>query len=439
MKRIHTFDFLRAIAVIFLILLHTALYGWLGASDLESGIQESNTGLNIIVFVLTMGSLFHFIMATVLSYTIYKRMERKQNPPKQLILSGLIVGVSLILLHYVYRLFFSPDSGMFYYIFDTGRLSWPIAEWLINSSTLPMLGYTSILISIILVLLLKGDGIKKPKRNYLILGISGTIIVLMTPIVRTLLGPMVETWVQNGETLKAALLAPFVYDDFPIFPLAGYGLIGSTIGIAIARKEPNKNLFLYSGILGTAWVLLGFVGMANGYGIDPALVREYTPQAIYRESFRQFAQLGIFILFFALIYLIMDILPNSRKNNKIKDRKGKMEQANRFNRTIQKFSLLSLTAFMFESMITATMRDLFSLILGSNSWQYSLPNVFLFGFAMILLWVVIANLWSKIKFKGSLEWVINLINQSISKKKSQKFNIIIEELIATAEPIIESS
>lgn len=53
MKRIYAFDFIRGIAVIFLIILHTGLNEWTSSAALEAGAQESDPVINVLVFFVT--------------------------------------------------------------------------------------------------------------------------------------------------------------------------------------------------------------------------------------------------------------------------------------------------------------------------------------------------------------------------------------------------
>ena len=53
MKRIYAFDFIRGIAVIFLIILHTGLNEWTSSAALVAGAQESDPVINVLVFFVT--------------------------------------------------------------------------------------------------------------------------------------------------------------------------------------------------------------------------------------------------------------------------------------------------------------------------------------------------------------------------------------------------
>ena len=313
MKRIYAFDFIRGIAVVLLIVLHTGLHEWTSSAALEAGSQESDPVINILVFFVTQASVFHTIFGTVNGFMIYSRVSSGRNTPKQLFLAGCIMGICLILWNLLFRLFFSADSGIVYFLIGTGEIHVPEPHWLISSSTLLMLGLNSIIISGVLALLFKNTNHSKVKRNYWILGGLGVFVLVVTPFIRDWLAPSVETMISQGNYIPAALLGVFVYDNFPIFPYAGFALLGSILGIALARNESRGKLLLYAGIQGVMWFTIGMIGLQSLGGIDPSTISLNTTEALLEDTYRQYSQLGVsFLYFFAALCLFDFISPTTQ-------------------------------------------------------------------------------------------------------------------------------
>ena len=94
MKRIYAFDFIRGIAIILLIILHTGLNEWTGSTELESGAQESDPVINVIVFFVTQAGVYYTILGAVNGYMIYQRIKSNRNSPKQIALAAIVMGVT---------------------------------------------------------------------------------------------------------------------------------------------------------------------------------------------------------------------------------------------------------------------------------------------------------------------------------------------------------
>ena len=173
---------------------------------------------------------------------IYNRISTKKNRPIQIAESGLITGIVLIIAHYIFREFLSADSGAIYFLLRNPQNGWVWAslQWMVSSLTLIMLGWTSIIVHITLAIILgninfanKAETDAKMHRVYWILGISSVIIMIVAFPLRVWLGPICSTLIINNSTnanavqvFEAIVLGVFVYNEFPIFPFAAYGLIG---------------------------------------------------------------------------------------------------------------------------------------------------------------------------------------------------------------------
>jgi hypothetical protein len=426
MRRIFTFDIIRAVAIIGVVFVHTLQHTWSSTDAVEAGSEEPGVMVLILFYLLTMAGVFYVIMGAVNAYMMYHRLETKRNTKRQLVMSGVIMGVFLIGSHYVFRFLFSADSGILYFLVRKGEYIEPAAKWIVGTSTLAMLGWTSIIISIFLSILFSGNGRIRSKRNYWILGITGTVILMVTPYLRDALAPYVVEWIAEGSYIRAVALGAFVYDLFPIFPYIGYGMYGAIIGISLARGSRDKMIKGFLLLTGIFWMIVGWVGLSYWGGLDPTLFRDFTHQAIFNKTFHQFSQLGLFMIFVFLGLSIFDLITEERR----KKRQRKFD-------ILRKFSLVSLTIYLTEGFLWSVIIVFFDSIPPMDGWKTSLAIVALSSVLHLLIWVLIVIMWEKAGYKGSIEWIVLKLIEKVSGKKSEKFNLKREMIIQDIPDIVK--
>ena len=421
MKRIFVFDLMRAVAIIGVVFVHAFLHEWSQADAVEGGSQEPSVMVLILFYLLTMAGLFYVVMGAVNAYMMYNRIKSKRNTIRQMVISGIIMGIFLLSSHYFFRALLSADSGVLYYLIHDGEWTTPEPKWIIGTCTLAMLGYTSITIPIVLGLLFRNRGYEKQRRNYLILLISGTLILAITPLLRDAFARNVVHLIDTGQYIPAIIAGAFVYDLFPIFPYVAYGLYGAILGIALARGE-KKSIIL--GVLllgGVFWLVLGFLGNNIYGGLDPTLYRDFTHAAIYNKTFQQYSQIGFFMIATMLGLMLFDFISEERKSK----RHG-------YFKFIRRFSMISLTIFLFEGLVMASFRTVMDAIPYFDGWDDSLAIIAAVALGHVYLWAQAAKQWEKIGYVGSVEWAILKVIGWLSGKRSEKFNIhrnrVIEEI-----------
>jgi hypothetical protein len=289
-----------------------------------------------------------------------------------------------------------------------------------------MLGWISILVPLVLAVLFTGNGISKMRRNYWILGISATVLILATPVIRDNLVGYVVDWIANGNYLPAIVLGAFVYDLFPIFPYLGYGLYGAIIGLALTKERNHTRLKRFLLVLGIFWMAVGWIGNIQYGGPDPTLYRDFTHQAIFNKTFLQVSQLGLFMIFVFLGLIIFDMLPVERREKRQK----------RFE-ILRKFSLVSLTIYLVEGFVWSVFIVLLDQVPGMGGWKNSMGVVALSGLFHLLVWTLIVHLWDKVGYKGSIEWLVLKFIEIISGKRSEKFNIKRDAIIKEVPDMVK--
>lgn len=412
-ERVHAFDVVRGFAVIFMIVMHTGLHEWLGAQELEGGSQDPDPLIGVLIFFLTLAGVYSAILGAVNSYMYYRRIESGRNQPKQLILYGCLLGSILILLNFIFRIFFSGDSGMVYFWIKTGESIPFDPYWLISSSAPTILGLNSIILPLILNAILKRTNVEKNfKRVYIILFVLGVLILVLSLPIRLYLTPFVDTLISQDHYLLAWFLGIFVFDNFPIFPLTSYACFGAILGIALARKEKSQFILRYTWFQAVFWFIVGIIGIMVGGGIHPALIYENSPAGLLEDFFRLTTQLGMVFIFFGMALMIVDYSPSQKKEKRIKGFKF-----------ISRCGMISLTVYIFEALFSGLVARIFNSIPSFDNWNASMVNVVLLGFGLVFFWGGLAKWWEKKAFKYSVEWWMIQLAGKLSGKKSEKYNL----------------
>jgi len=433
--RIKLLDATRGWAMFFLILLHTGLHLWTGAETEQSGTGATDPFMSILIFLVTIGGMYSAVLGAVNAFMFYKRVDSEVNKPRQLVFSGLIACIVLIALNFIFRLFFSADSGMLYFALRTG--SWPDLStiynhfvlhdsrtipnfWLISSSSLQILGINSYIIPQILSLSSSGF-IKKGKRNwnrvYWVLIITGTAILGLSLPIRIYLAPITESLAVNGYPILAWMLGIFVYDNFPIFPITAFACYGAIVGLALARGERKKKVYLYTILMFLLFISVGLFGMIRRGGIHPGINYDSDMIAILDDFWRHLGQLGMCFGFFSLGLVLFDYA------------KPEWQRINtRNSQFFTRMGNLSMSIYIFEGITAVALGLLLDLIPFLSGWRDSLMGVLIIGAILALIWGLLNWGWEKIHYTGSLEWLVITINKLISGKKSAKFDSKRKEL-----------
>jgi hypothetical protein len=359
---------------------------------------------------------------------IYNRLSTKKNKAIQIAESGLITGIVLIIAHYIFREFLSADSGAIYFLLRDPQNGWVWAslQWMVSSSTLIMLGWTSIIVHVTLAILLgninfanKEETDAKVHRIYWILGVSSVIIMIVAFPLRVWLGPIDSTLIINNsvnanssQVIESIVLGVFVYNEFPIFPFAAYGLIGAMIGIALARDEPHKKILQFCLLWGLSLFIVGVVGLLFTNGIQPSYYNYYTAPDIINRNFMSYSQLGLFLTLMVPGFMIFDFTtPEKAEKN-----------AKRIG-WLRNYGMISLTVFLFEAFVMIIISNIADAIPFLDGWHNSMGTVAIFGLLNAIVWFFIAKAWKKIEFKGTVEWCILEAIRKLSGKKSEKYDL----------------
>ena len=373
-------------ALMFIILFHSSIYNYANINKLDF----SNPPIIVILmsFMALWGGIF--IIYSLVVNTI-KLLGRSQTEVSfKIFLYPIIAGIIYILFHYILNIFLGrwsldfvnnkPDLTAVASSIRNMHFTLPHFTKLFEGSSLSAIALNLIIMSLVLFLLLRKNGITKEKRNYLILGISGVLIMFLS-LVRIPVFHLFTEAIGMKKYFSATFFSFLLANPYPLLPYLAYGAFGAMMGMMIykGRNKLLKFIFIPSGIF---FLFYGFFGMMN---FEKTIS---TPD--YFWYFKTNSELGIFMLL--LIFTVLFLEQKSGFLNKLS--------------VLKRFSRISLTIYMFETTTSEIFR--IALLQVWPSWNQTINGCLLFGTLNVILWIVILFFWAKINFKYSLEyyWVI---------------------------------
>lgn len=421
MKRIFTFDLLRGIAIISVLIIHRI--GWDFFYQIPDSVDSMSGIYFIFIFFATMAGIFYCISGAVNVYVSFNRLEEGKSTAKQILYKNLASGFLLIILSYFFRFFLlretdnvasiNPETGLVIGNNSTGLIPYLILYGqfpdkynifvLLSVGTLQMIAYSIIVVSIVHTIYVKRYGVSNPqglRRVFLILGI---IIFLAIGIVRPIIGPIALDASESGNLLIAMLLNPFVAGMFPIFPYLSFGFFGAYFGVEFARddSEPTKvlnSLLRFSLVILITGLFVYITTLTQGIeGWTKILGNKAT-------------QLGFFFFLFWLGMRFFDYQPEEIREKRMK-----------WAKPIATMGRISLTIYMLEGIIAVSLQMLIAPVW--NSWNATLLNTILFGLINLFVWIVIVFIWKKFNFIGSVEYTSTWLIRRFTGHSSHKATI----------------
>ena len=416
MKRIYFLDIFRGISIIIVILIHCLINEYVNTEALRLGEEEISVIVLILFFIGTGGGVFFAITGIVSAFSGYKKLLNN-NSLKEVVTGGIVRGIILIIANYIFKVTIASRSGILYILVRDGRFIIPSLQLMTDTGTLLIIGWTSIVISVILGLLFKNDGYLKLRRNVIFLLLIGLFMLFLTPFIRISLIDIGMRALEQNNAWLALIVGPFLYDNFPIFPFLVYGIFGAILGLYLAEiqnpgKEKNRAKKPYI-ILSVILMISGIIGTIFMGGMNPTTISDYTPEALLSESFRQYSQLGLIFLIFLLGIDFFDF--------SAPEKKAKRQKATSL---LQLFGKISLTIFILESMMTAVVHRILNLLSylfpEVAVWEENLGSVALVAIIEIAIWSWIIIVWAKYDNKGSLEQAMKKFTHFLTKKRAKK-------------------
>jgi hypothetical protein len=409
--RLLSFDLIRGLAVLTIVVIHRVHYSWTGMADRETlhrvmevgGLQ--NVVIVIIIILFTMGGLFYVVSGSVNAYAGYRAIASHRHAPGFIFWRNTKTGLFLIILSIAHRVLFgngfaySASGGEPEYV--TGL----ITGWLKYGEPVPFrwsLVTEPGTLSIIGIILLVNTGLMAAVHRRRGLGdgstlarvflFSGIGILLTYPFLKLGLTPLYEQMYAGGRYLEAWILGHLCL-EFGIAPHLAFGLFGALTGILLSAGTDRECFTrrvrtMTYGLIG-AGALITIVA-----GSVPVIADRLTRAGI------SIFGLGLFLF----IELIALHLWDWRRRDA-----AEPPQRSWLVERLRLFGRFSLTVFVFEGLLAEILAQSLSLAIGTG-WMDSLWAVLGFTLLPVAVWTLLLSWWSRIQFDGPLEGVRRLWN-----------------------------
>jgi len=381
-ERIHSLDLLRGVALIFIILFHTSVYNFANINK----IDFSNPPILIVLisFLILWGGLI--ILYSGFANTLM--LAGREGGPNEFRPLGLLIiaGIIYIAVHFLLILIFGrwsvdfvnnqPNLTAVAATIRSGSVSFPSPDKMYDGTSLSTIAINLIILSLINFALLRKGGIDKEVRNYSILLIGGSLVMILS-FFRIDLYPLFQEAIAGGKTGWALAGSFFLANPYPLIPYLAYGLFGS----AAALMFHNDRRKLIAGILIPVGILFLVYGVAGALRFEKTIS---TPDFFW--YYKTQLELGIFLLVLSCVLLFS----------------GKPYRFSLKIPLVIWFSRLSLTIYLLETLVSELLGKAGHLLF--PDWNQTINGCLLFGAVNVTLWAIILYFWRKIDFRYSLEY-----------------------------------
>ena len=412
MKRILYLDVLRGFLIFYVIFIHAVLLIIFQANyDYIDILPLWLIGLLFPLLLIAMwGPMFSMMSATTNTYLVYHQIERGKNLNK-IIFTRTINYLLIIFIHLINMVLFIhfiPLDGSIYRsllcgTIETGQLTIPNILMFLNSGTLLLIGLSGVLINLILLFLWKNNNHRNVKRTILFFVGLSIIFLVIRPFIYPIANSIILSFAEQNQIVIAILLSWLFRGQFGLIPMAAIPFFGVIFGLLQAVKV-NKQLIVKTGLFSIIGLVFASIIFIFLFGI-PDLTLPYWPVAMVTIN------LSLMILVTILLIIKYEFTP-------LKKRAVLAKKSIFFRR----FSMITLTIFVFESIIAVIWARIFSIIF-INPFPYNIVADVLFLFCVLSTWYGITRIWEKYDFKYSIEWFLIFINARITGKKSQKLDV----------------
>ncbi len=381
-KRLSSLDVLRGFAVIFILLFHSSIFNFANIHKLDF----SNPPILIVLmsFMALWGGIFIIYSSVVNTYMLMKhdRIGKKPGEARYMFIAGALY----LVFHYLLNIFLGrwsidfvnnqPELTAVASTLRNMRFTMPGANKWFEGSSLSTIGINLMVLAGLVPLLLRNKGAEKQGRNYWILGLSGTLVMLLS-FTRVYIYPLFETAMEEGNFIASTFFSFTIANPYPLLPYLAYGLIGMMVGM-MAYNGRWRLLGQVGLPMGLAFFLYGIIGMMN---LEKSIS---TPDFFW--YFKTNFELGTFILMLLFALFVLG---------------RKLRLAGGLN-VLKWFSRASLTIYMLETTTSEIMR-----MIGLRlfpGWNETINGCLLFGASNILLWVLLLAMWQKADFRYGIEY-----------------------------------
>ncbi|MHA1648490.1 MAG: hypothetical protein ACTSVL_13060 [Promethearchaeota archaeon] len=437
-KRYISLDVIKGWGIFSMVLLHALIYqvGQFNSNLMDSLVEKIPIYLLIMFSPLLIISLWGPIFTLITGLNVAHSMTnlQKRNPErlKKYVFQKIIAGLLLVLFSKIaYWLLGSPfivDNHFqippYHFHYDSDTLDSIALAYILVPITLYFLGYRKV----------KNfpKNIQKPssRRIYFGLVFISLLWLFISPIISTLIDWIRTSLTQKNFFLIDLFLSKLVTGRFKVFPIQSFAFSGAIIGVALANRESIRKMWNYISRILILFGIILFIYLFAGKNVISQIFSDDIPVIV------QLFNIGL--MSFAIIGFI-----------RIYDTTSKKKEYKRAERSlfIRRYSIISLTAYVFERFFAHNFYLLYqkawgSSLSGSGSEiliAWNLWQILLYLFTIFVFWAVIANIWEHANYIFSFEWFLIKVNSIFTKKKHAKINtkkILYSHRIPKEVPII---
>jgi hypothetical protein len=361
-------------------------------------VQNAPTYAIILLAPIAMLSLMGsaFLYANCTSITIQMLHTAKQKPEllgksvRMRILSNvLVLLVSEIFWYYLE----TPYTG--YDLYVNEKVPFRFGAESVDSIVL-----SAMIVSIILYLILIFPKNRNPKKIFISFFIC-TIIWYVISEPFTIWGQKTLPILQENKLYVIQyFLAKFVVSRFKLSQTLGVGFLGICLGCLLTMKISKSTLLWFLLVINSITIPTFVIFIL----IDSSFLSNYVSEELpFPLLILMIGLESILIFYFVIQCDYRD--PNSR----IRNRKRMT--------WLRRFSLISLTAYIFDTDIDGVVYQLNKIIFGPSIvysgtvplLAWSAIQIIFFELTLFAFWEILLLLWEKIDFALSLEWLLLII------------------------------
>jgi hypothetical protein len=308
----------------------------------------------------------------------------------------------------IFFIHFIPLDGKIYRsllcgTLETGQLAIPNILMFLNSGTLLLIGLSGVLINLILLFLWKNNNHRNARRTILFFISLSIIFIIIRPFIYPIADSVILNLVNQNHLISAILLSWMFRGQFGLIPMAIIPFFGVIFGILQAKKV-KKQCLVKTGLFSVIGLIIASLFFIMLFGI-PDLTLPYWPVSMVTIN------LSLMIIVTTLLIIQYEYV--SQKKRAILAKKSLF---------FRRFSMITLTIFVFESIIAVLWAKIFSFIF-NDPFPFNVVADILFLCCVLTTWYGISRIWERYNFKFSIEWFMIKINSWITGKKSQKLDV----------------
>ena len=400
-------DILRGLGIFMVLWLHSAFYYFDGLYDLD--LSSPPLIVTLIGLLLMFAGLFAMISGAGHTLQLHRKADRGYEPKKALMFNS-IGGLLILAIGYAYFIFTgaglvhfeskSMNNSMLVDLIRYGRISTVVSEWILYIDSLVMIGMNILVMGLVFVLAQRWVRDKKI-RSWSFFYLVSAFGVFLVSLVRIPLYDLYLKAVAENRLGMVLLLNGFVNKNNPLLPYLAFGLMGAWMASMLKERG-------WRSLLRTA-LPLSLVLLATGVVLYVGLPDTMLQRSIDLKWYAiMVAQLGLFLGMMLSALWHYDFR-----------READTRHMSFVSTFIYRFGVAGLTVFFLESVVSACIYGVLSLLI--PGLHFGLLASLVYGLVLALCWGFFLMLWEKVQFRYGLEhfycWVLDRFGESEKKHK----------------------